>query len=73
MALEGEIWIDYTNHAGKRAWRHILPSYVWHGVSKYHEGEQWFLLAMDFERKDTRCFALLSIHSFSKTKPKEAT
>ena len=67
MTLEGELWIDYTNHRGERKWRHILPSYTWFEISKYHEGRQWFLMAMDLDKGDVRAFAMLDIHGFSKT------
>jgi hypothetical protein len=71
LELEGSLWIDYTNHRGERVWRHILPSYIWYGISKYHEGKQWFIISMDLDKMDTRCFALSSIHKFSSEEVKD--
>lgn len=66
--------LDYTNHAGKRAMRRVVPLNLWFGESEYHPAEigaQWYLRALDFERGDPenpdaplpeRDFLFTSIH-----------
>lgn len=47
--------IDYTNHAGKRSMRRIIPVRLWFGVSEHHAeqiGPQWYLRALDIDKGD---------------------
>ena len=57
--------IDYTNHRGERAKRQIIPARMVWTTSDYHEGEQWFCIAWDVEKKDDRFFAMTGIHSWT--------
>lgn len=66
--------IDYTNHAGKRSMRRIIPVRIWFGESEYHSEQiepQWFLRALDIDKGDPenpraalpeRDFLFTSIH-----------
>ncbi len=63
----GNVKIDYTNHAGVRAIREIVP--VWDnpmrwGSTKWHPEEQWLLDAHDVDKDDLRTFAVASIHGW---------
>jgi predicted DNA-binding transcriptional regulator YafY len=53
--------ITYTNWRGERGQRRVVPMYVWHGTSGWHEGAQWFMRALDVERETERDFALSGI------------
>jgi len=56
--------VDYTNWRGERRVRRILPQGLWFGVSEFHDGEQWFIRALDLDRDDKpmRDFAFVGIH-----------
>lgn len=66
--------LDYTNHAGKRAMRRVVPLKLWFGESEYHPaaiGPQWYLRALDIDKGDPeqptaplpeRDFLFTSIH-----------
>lgn len=58
--------IDYTNWRGIRAKRLISPNGLKYAVSVYHkaDGHQWFVVAMDVEKKASRDFALKDIHAW---------
>src|SRR3989344_4888587 len=58
-----KIIISYTNHRNDTRERAIIPIEIWFGVSKWHDGEQWFLKAFDLDKQEERDFALLSIKS----------
>jgi len=55
------IVISYTNHRDSTRDRSIIPIQVWYGLSDWHEGEQWFLKALDTDKQEERDFAMLSI------------
>jgi len=56
--------LDYTNWQGERRVRRISPQGLWFGVSEFHDGEQWFIRALDLDRDDRpmRDFAMSGIH-----------
>jgi hypothetical protein len=54
--------IDYTNWKGERRERHIMPLMVWFGLSKYHQGAQWFMKALDLEDGQRKDFAMKDVH-----------
>jgi predicted DNA-binding transcriptional regulator YafY len=56
--------IDYTNYRLERRERRILPVTLFYGSSPWHPGEQWFLRALDVEKKETRDFAMADIHGW---------
>ena len=56
--------IDYTNWRRERGIRRIVPMYVWHGETDWHEGKQWFIRALDVERETERDFAISGIHGW---------
>src|SRR3990167_7460763 len=58
-----KIIISYTNHRNDTRERAIIPIEIWFGVSKWHDGEQWFLKAFDLDKQEERDFAFLSIGS----------
>lgn len=59
-----EAEIDYTNHRGERQWRRITPDRLVFGLSSWHEGKQWVLLAYCHEKKAQREFAMSGIHGW---------
>lgn len=62
--MENEVAIHYTNHRGETRIRIICPMKIWHGVSPYHEGAQWFLDAFDIDNQVVRSFAMRDIHAW---------
>jgi ribonuclease HI len=64
-----KITINYTNHRGETRPRHIIPIELWFGVSEWHDGEQWFLRALDIDKDQNRDFALLSVQSINSLEP----
>lgn len=59
-----DVWIDYTNHRGERSWRKIKPLKLTWGLSEWHAGSQWILLAHCYEKNAAREFAMSSIHEW---------
>lgn len=57
--------IVYTNHRGETATRRVNPHRLWFGSSPWHSGEQWFLDAYDFDRLETRTFAMKDITAWA--------
>ena len=64
MWSDMDVEIDYTNHRGERRKRSIRPIKLTWGLSEWHEGSQWILLAHCFEKNAPREFAMASIHSW---------
>lgn len=61
--LDEEEWgapvtVQYRNHRGVLASRHIQPEYIWYGTTEWHTEPQWFLHATDLDKKEERDFAL---------------
>lgn len=57
--------IDYTNHAGKRQIRTIIPheeDNLVFGSSEWHPEPQWLLNAFDIGKAADRTFAVSSLH-----------
>lgn len=54
----------YTNWEGKKAIRKVEPLKIWHGSTKWHHKKQWFLKAVDIEKKEERDFSLKDIIKF---------
>jgi predicted DNA-binding transcriptional regulator YafY len=59
-----QVDIDYTNHRGERSIRRIIPIRIAFTTSQWHEGEQYFCIAWDVEKKADRYFAMEQIHSW---------
>lgn len=51
----------YTNYRGETNIRLVIPERVWFGTSDHHEGQQWFLDAVDVEKEAVRSFALKDV------------
>lgn len=62
-----EVVIDYTNWKGERRLRRIVPQSIVFGSTEWHPEVQWLLEAEDVEKKETRSFALNSIHAWNPT------
>lgn len=62
-----QVSIDYTNHAGVRAIRQIIPTPggLRFGSTQWHHDKQWLLDAYDVEKDDVRTFAVKDIHSWA--------
>jgi len=62
--VNAPLLIDYTNWRGERRVRRIQPLSIWHGVSEFHDGEQWFIRALDMDQDGgpMRDFAMSGIH-----------
>lgn len=57
-----KILIDYTNHAGVRSVREIVPARILLGATQWHPETQWMLDAHDVQKDDLRTFAMKDIH-----------
>lgn len=67
--LHQHVMIDYTNHAGMRTIRQIVPmlqerSFRF-GSTEWHPETQYLLDAYDIQKDDLRTFAVKDIHSWS--------
>lgn len=60
------VLIDYTNHAGERQQRTIVPDMAgnFFGSSPWHPEEQWLLNAFDVGKGAERTFAMKDIHGW---------
>ena len=58
---ERDFTIGYTNYRGEYRQRRIRPLTIWFGATEWHEGEQWFLSALDLEKGSARYFALKDV------------
>lgn len=56
----------YTNYKMETEWRKAKPNYVWYGTSQYHQGEQWFMNALDLDKDEVRNFALRDMSEVTK-------
>lgn len=56
--------IDYTNHAGDRRERRIVPTSIQFTANEWHPEPQWLLTAHDAEKGAVRHFAMKDIHSW---------
>jgi predicted DNA-binding transcriptional regulator YafY len=64
----GNVRIDYTNHAGVRSIREIVPltqGAFRFGSTEWHPEEQWLLDAYDVAKDDMRTFAVKDIHAWA--------
>lgn len=68
------VLIDYTNHAGARQQRTIVPDLggIFFGVSQWHTKEQWLLNAFDIGKEAERTFAVADIHGWLPADSREA-
>ena len=55
---------EYVNWKKKKAVRTVKPIEVWYGKTKWHPKSQWFLKAIDLDKKEERDFALKDIIKF---------
>ena len=68
MSLSDQhVMIDYTNHAGVRAVREIIPllNGFRFGSTDWHHEPQWLLDAHDVAKDDMRTFAVKDIHDWA--------
>jgi len=56
--------VIYKNWRGETAERHILPIRIWFGQTEWHPNDQWFLTALDLDKKVERDFALKDIEQW---------
>jgi predicted DNA-binding transcriptional regulator YafY len=61
------VTIDYTNWRGERSIRDIMPLGMAFSRNQWHPEPQWLVYAYDIEKKETRAFAMLKIHSWVKS------
>lgn len=63
-----QVFIDYTNYRGERAWRLIdcANSRTRFGTSEYHKEPQWLMTALDVSKDEEREFAVKDIHETRK-------
>jgi hypothetical protein len=63
--------IDYTNHAGERRYRLIVPKSFHYGRSQYHPdvtADEFYLDATDVELGAGRLFRVADIHRLTEAK-----
>lgn len=63
-----DVEIDYTNHRSERRKRRIRPLKLTWGMSKWHESNQWILLAHCYEKNQSREFAMANVHNWQSVK-----
>ena len=73
MEENKNIQISYTNWKNETNNRNIEPIEVWFGETKWHEGKQWYLRALDIDKGEDRTFALTGINSFTSSAVSEQT
>jgi predicted DNA-binding transcriptional regulator YafY len=54
----------YKNWQGETAERKIIPIKIWYGKTDFHPKKQWFLKALDLDKKAERDFAISDIQKF---------
>lgn len=64
--LENPIVFEYKNWKGTVGIRKAIPIKIWYGESDYHEGNQWFMRALDVEKQENRDFAIIDIIKYIK-------
>jgi len=63
--MQKALKFKYENWEGKIAIRTVKPVKLWYGKTEWHPKEQWFLKALDLEKKEEqRDFALKDIIEF---------
>lgn len=60
---ERRMQFDYTNWKGEHGTRLVKPISIRFGVSEWHKKPQWLLTAYDFDKRDTREFAMSDMES----------
>lgn len=58
----------YRNHRGDTRVRRAVPESIWFGKSPYYEHEQYFITALDLDKRETRDFAFQNMQIIH-TKP----
>jgi hypothetical protein len=61
--------VDYTNHAGERRKRPLVPSAIQFNMTQWHREEQWLVFGIDPEDLKLKSFALSGFHGFEKFRP----
>ena len=54
----------YLNWEKKTAIRTVKPIKIWYGKTQFHTHKQWFLKALDLDKKEERDFAMKDIIKF---------
>lgn len=57
----------YLNHRGVLSLRQVIRPQFFFGVTEYYPEEQWYVLALDLDRKAARTFAVKNIKSYEGT------
>lgn len=60
------VYFQYTNYKGESQLRRVIPNEIWFGRSEFHDGEQWFLRALDLDKSDFRNFAMKEIKEWKR-------
>lgn len=58
------VTFTYTNHAGKKATRYVIPISIEFCSTKWHPVEQWILHAHDTVKGEDRSFAMNDIRDW---------
>jgi hypothetical protein len=61
--------IEYKNHRGETAIRHIEPRIFRYGMTSWHPESQWFLYAWDFDKWGFRYFSVNNFIITEELKP----
>jgi hypothetical protein len=64
MSISVNVQIEYTNWKKVRSVRFIRPERIFFGTTGQHPESQWFLVALDIAKNESRTFAISSIHSW---------
>jgi len=64
MKYSQAVTIDYKNWKGERRKREVFPLEIWYGETRFHNGRQWFLKALNLEDNVEKDFCLADIQGW---------
>jgi hypothetical protein len=60
-----EYKFTYKNWRGEIAQRHVKVMSIWYGTTQWHPEPQWFMHALDLDKKEIRDFAMRDMKDVS--------
>jgi predicted DNA-binding transcriptional regulator YafY len=58
FVMSADLSFDYINHRGEKSRRTVTPIAYRFGVSTWHSGAQWLMMALDHDKSEPREFAM---------------
>jgi len=56
--MSSDLSFDYVNYRGEASRRTVTPIAYRYGVSQWHSGAQWLMMALDHDKQQPREFAM---------------